>query len=640
MEAPTGEASTPGWESQFFPAAASLALGALLMLWMNYALGVLIAVPVQFFWGRPFVAGVLRFVRGRGASMETLVGLGTLASLALSVASPHHPYFEVGVFLIGFVRLGKWLETRAKTRTGQAVRGLLSLSPPQATRLLPTGATERIAASVLSPGDRLRVLPGERIPADGKVLLGESSVDESWLTGESLPATKAAGSKVLAGSQNTLGLLEIEVTAPPAQSLLAQIIERVERAQMSRAPIQRVADQVAARFVPAVLVAAAITCAAWLAWGGTLSSALLHAVSVLVIACPCALGLATPAALVVGLGKASQQGILFKNGAALETLSRARSFVFDKTGTLTEGHPSLSATLVLAPSKTQTEWLALAAGAEQGSEHPLARAFNAAARGRGLTLRAPDKFQALPGQGIRASIQGEFELLGTAKFLSEQGIALPDEANSWIRIQESAGATPVLLAHDFKLAAVFAFKDQLRPDSRGLLAWMKQQGLKLLLLSGDRTGTALAIGGELGLAPSEIEAEVLPHQKEARIAILEQTESPVAMVGDGINDAPALARASVSVSLLGASDTALDSAQIILMSGRIQDLRKAILHSRATLRVIRQNLMASAIYNVLGIPLAAGVFEHSMGLGLTPALAGAAMALSSVSVVLNSLRLR
>jgi Cu+-exporting ATPase len=642
----TTQQATADWESSFLPAGMSIALGSLLMGLMHriphswfYWLGAGVATFVQLAWGRPFLAGMGRWLRGRGASMETLVGIGTTAALGLSLTSPHHPYFEVGVFLVGFVRLGKWLEARAKTRTGTAIRRLLSLSPPTALRVLANDTTEEVPASALQTGDHVRVLAGARIPADGEVLSGHSSVDESWLTGESVPAEKTPGSKVLAGSQNGLGMLEFTVRAAAGKSLLSQVIDRVERAQMSRAPIQRVADQVAAVFVPTVLVISALTLAVWLMLGGGLPQALLHAVSVLVIACPCALGLATPAALVVGLGRASEAGILFKSGAALETLARARTYVFDKTGTLTLGHPELAAIEALNTSRSENHWLELAASAELGSEHPLARAMIQAATLRGLNPRSPARFESLPGQGLRASVEGQFVLIGTPRFLAEQGVALPAPALQWMDHQAGLGASCVILAHDFTPAALFAFRDPPRADSASLIRWLKNEGLSPMLLSGDRTPAAHAMGTELGFEASAIEAEVLPHQKEARIAILAQSAGPVVMAGDGINDAPALARASVSVSLLGASETALDSAQVILMSGRISDLQKAIEISRATLRTIRQNLAASAIYNVVGIPLAAGMLEH-WGISMTPAWAGAAMALSSVSVVTNSLRLK
>jgi Cu+-exporting ATPase len=645
---PWTEGVTPrDWDSTLFPAMGSLILGTLLMVSMHglppavfYPLGAVTAILVQVFWARPFILGTLRWLRGHGASMETLIGIGTLSALGLSLASPAHPYFEVSVFLVGFVRLGKWLESRAKSRTGAAIRSLIRLRPPLALRMAAEGEFREVSASELRPGDRVRILVGAQIPADGEVISGHSAVNEAWLTGESVPVEKTQGSKVLAGSQNGLGTLEMRVSTSQRESLLSQMIERVEKAQMSRAPIQRIADQVASWFIPVILTLAALTFLTWLILTHSLSLAILHAVSVLVIACPCALGLATPAALTVGLGKASRNGVLFKSGTALETLAKAKTFIFDKTGTLTQGSPSLWAQFNLAPEKSDLEWLKLAASVEQGSEHLLAGAFLSEARKQDLKLSAPEKFQALPGQGLRASVAGQFVLLGTERLMAEQGIILPESAQAWLKAQSQEAATPVILACDFKPVCLFSFKDPLQPGALELLGWLHREGFHNRLLSGDRKETARATGHSLGLEDDQIEAEVLPHQKEARVAVLEQTQGPVAMVGDGINDAAALARASVSVSLHGASETALDSAQVLLMSGKISDLRLAIQLARQTLNTIHQNLVASAIYNLIGIPLAAGVFEAGWGLALTPSLAGAAMGLSSLSVVLNSLRLR
>lgn len=635
------------WEAPLAPAIMSIAAGTVIMASMHflspsglYTLGLLVSVPIQFFWGRPFVLGVIRWLRGNGASMETLVGLGTLSALALSLSSPRHSYFEVGVYLIGFVRFGKWLEGRAKARTGEAVRDLLTLRSLEALRVTSDSSIQTVPAADLRINDRVRILVGEMIPADGEVLSGHSSVDEAWLTGESLPAEKKPGSKVLAGSKNGLGMLEIRVTAQQGQNLLSQIIERVERAQMSRAPIQRLADQVSSRFIPAILAIAVLTFVCWMALGPGLSAAVLHSVSVLVIACPCALGLATPAAIVVGIGRATRSGILFKNGSALETLARAKTFLMDKTGTLTEGRLTLSGVFSLNSEKSEEDWFRIAASVEQGSEHRLAAAFLEAAKARGIALDPVERLQALPGQGLRASLGGKFILLGAERLLIDQGLLLPEAAKRWIQMQGEQGATSVILSYDFKLACIFSFKDQIRPSAPELLNWLGAQSLEVRMMTGDRIESALATGRSIGLPPDQIEAEILPHQKEARVAVLTQTRGPVVMVGDGINDAPALARASVSVSLRGASQTALDSAQIILMSGQILDLRTAIQVARVTLQIIRQNLFASAVYNLVGIPVAAGVFEHSLGISLSPALAGAAMAMSSLSVVLNSMRLR
>ncbi len=653
---PEGEPShsaADSWENRLTPAAVSLALGALLMALMPiearwvFWVQLLVSTPVQWIWGWPFVLGVLRFLRGQGSSMETLVGLGTLSAYLLSVylgwADTHHPhlYFEVSVFLIGFIRLGKWLEGRAKSRTGEAVRELLTLQPPHAARIQThqqgDSQEERIPASALAVGDRVRVRPGEKIPCDGQVVLGHSSVNEAWLTGESIPVEKGIGDRVVTGTQNLQGLLEIEVTAVGERTLLSQMIEMVEQAQMSRAPIQRLADRVSSRFVPAVLITAVLTFAGWMTAGAGVEAALIFAVSVLVIACPCALGLATPAALVVGLGRASRQGILIRTGAALEALASTRLFVFDKTGTLTQGRPSLTDVEALIPSG---EALALAASLEQASEHPLAQAILQAAREQSLTLTRPDRFEAVPGRGIRASLGGKFILLGNPALMESMAVSVPAELQQTLARFSSEGKSCMLLARDFTVIAVLAVRDEPREDARETLNWLKEQGIAVRILSGDRRPTVEAIARELGVDAAHLDAEVLPSQKEERIASLEKDLGHVTMVGDGINDAAALARASCSIALAGGTDVALEAAQITLMHGRLGGIREALVLSKVTMRTIRQNLAASLFYNVLGIPVAAGLLVPSLGWKLSPVLAGAAMALSSVSVLANSLRLK
>ncbi len=644
------------WEGRALPAFASLAIGVVQMLlmqtherWVFWAQLVL-TLPVQWIWGWPFIQGVIRVFRGHGSSMETLVGLGSLAAffLSLYLGLRHHGghlYFEVSVFLIGFIRLGKWLESRAKTRTGEAVRGLLQLQPPQATRLKRMDAPadgqefeEKISASNLQLHDRVRVRPGEKIPCDGKVISGHSSVNEAWLTGESLPVEKSIGDRVITGTQNLQGTLEIEVTAVGERTLLSQMIEIVEQAQMSRAPIQRLADRVSAKFVPAVLVIALLTFVAWMAAGAGAEESLVFAVSVLVIACPCAMGLATPAALVVGLGKASQRGILIRTGAALEALAASKVFVFDKTGTLTQGRPTL--TDVRSIGMQEHEALSLAASLEQHSEHPLAQAIVQAAQEKKLTLIAPDRFEAVPGRGIRASLGGKFTLLGNPELLQSMSVSLPEEIQRHLAEFGAQGKTCMILAIDFAAAAILAVRDEPRPDSRETIEWLKSEGLQVRMLSGDRRSTAEAIARELGIDDSAVDAEVLPSQKEEKVAQLEASLGRVTMVGDGINDAAALARASCSIALAGGTDVALEAAQVTLMRGQISGVRDALLLSRATLRTIRQNLAASFLYNVLGIPVAAGLLVPAFGIRMSPVLAGAAMALSSVSVLANSLRLK
>jgi Cu+-exporting ATPase len=657
LEAAPAEAaeksSTAGdWEGRALPAFASLGIGVVEMAlmrthspWVFWA-QLALTLPVQWIWGWPFIQGVGRFFRGRGSSMETLVGLGTLSAFFLSLflglrGETHHLYFEVSVFLIGFIRIGKWLETRAKTRTGEAVRELLNLQPPQASRILMRDGVEheeKVSASALQLHDRVRVRPGEKIPCDGKVVAGHSSVNEAWLTGESLPVEKTIGDRAITGTQNLQGMIELEVTAVGERTLLSQMIEIVEQAQMSRAPIQRLADRVSGRFVPAVLGIGILTFAAWILAGAGFEQALVYAVSVLVIACPCAMGLATPAALVVGLGKASQRGILIRTGAALEALAAARVFVFDKTGTLTLGRPSL--TNVESEGLSKDEALALAASLEQGSEHPLAQSIVQAALDRGLALARPDRFEAVAGRGIRASLHGKFTLLGNTALMESMSIPVPPKFHAWLAEFGAQGKTCTLLARDFAVVAILAVRDEPRPDSAETVQWLQSEGLRVRMLSGDRRSTAEAIGRELGIAPEDIDAEVLPSQKEEKIAELERSLGRVTMVGDGINDAAALARASCSIALAGGTDVALEAAQVTLMRGQMSGVRDAVLLARATLRTIRQNLAASFLYNVLGIPIAAGALVPAFGIRMSPVLAGAAMALSSVSVLANSLRLK
>ncbi|NDD92022.1 heavy metal translocating P-type ATPase, partial [bacterium] len=507
------KASVSDWESHLAPAVISLFLGLVLMAMMGihsswvFWVQLVLTLPVQWIWGWPFILGVVRLFRGQGSSMETLVGLGTLSAFFLSLylgllGQSHHLYFEVSVFLIGFIRLGKWLESRAKTRTGEAIRKLLTLQPTHAAEL--------------KLHDLVKVKPGEKIPCDGKVVSGHSSVNEAWLTGESIPVEKAPGDRVFTGTQNLQGAIEVEVTAVGSGTLLSQMIEIVERAQMSRAPVQRLADRVSARFVPAVLVISALTFLMWILTGASIEEALIYAVSVLVIACPCAMGLATPAALVVGLGKASERGILIRTGAALEALATTKVFVFDKTGTLTSGSPTLTdlQALKLSPK----EALSLAASLEQNSEHPLAQAIVRAAHDQGAPLIQPDRFEAISGRGIRASIGGKFTLLGNAALLQSMSVPIPPELDSQVSLWSAQGKTCMFLAQDFVTVAALAVRDEPRTDALATLNWLREQGFTVKMLSGDRYPTAQAIGAELGIASSDIHAEVLPSQKEEMIA--------------------------------------------------------------------------------------------------------------------------
>ncbi|MEN9723389.1 MAG: hypothetical protein RJB38_1375, partial [Pseudomonadota bacterium] len=519
-------------DSSLKPALLSLAIGTVFMGLMllglphsraNFWFQAALATPVQWIWGWPFVRGAWNGLRGRGASMDTLVGLGTLSAYGLSLANglsdPHAPvYFEVTVFLIGFIRLGKWLESRAKSQTGLALRELLALQPPMASKIV-GDREERLDASLLRVGDHVRVRPGEKIPCDAQVLAGHSSVDEAWLTGESIPVEKNPGDPVHAGSQNGLGTLQLEVIALAEKTLLARMIEAVEKAQQTRAPIQRIADQVSARFIPGVLVAAGVTAGGWLLAGAPLTEALVFAISVLVIACPCALGLATPAALVVGLGQASRFGILIRSGAALEALVASKTIVFDKTGTLTQGQPEL--TDVEGLGIPSNEALELAASLEQRSEHPIAQALLKKAQERGLTLTAPDRFEAIPGRGLRASWKGKFALLGNSVLLESMGVEIPQVAKNLQENWGNQGKTVFFIAYDFQCVGVLALRDEPRDDAAETLAWLKSEGIAVRMLSGDRQSTAQAIGKALGIPETHIDAEVLPTEKEAVIAKLQ-----------------------------------------------------------------------------------------------------------------------
>lgn len=651
-DSPPSSSSSADWESKPTAALGSIFIGLLMMLSMQWHhtaifwIQFLLALPIQGIWGWPFILGITRALKGHGSSMETLVGLGTLSSFLLSVylglrGVSHHLYFEVSVLLIGFIRLGKWLEFRAKKQTGNAIQKLLTLQAPTACRLFihdGRSEEERVDASSLSPHDRVRVRPGEKIPCDGKVIEGYSSVNESWLTGESIPVEKKPHDSVTMGTQNLHGFLEIEVLASGKKTLLAQMIELVEKAQMSRAPIQRLADRVSARFVPAVLFIALATFLGWILAGASIERAILFSVSVLVMACPCALGLATPAALVVGLGKASEKGILIRSGSALEALAQTTVFVFDKTGTLTQGKPAL--TDIFSTSSSEEEALAIAASLEQNSEHPLAHAILQAAQKRQITLPKPDRFEAVPGQGIRASLNGKFTLLGNSTLMESMAVSIPSRFEAELLKYSQAGKTTLMLAQDFQLSALFAVRDEPRQDAAETLQRFQTEGILVRILSGDKKETAEAIGRDLGLCPDQVDSQVLPSQKEEIIIELEKKLNRVTMIGDGINDAAALARASCSIALAGGADVALETAQITLLHGKLKGVYEAFHLAQATLRTIKQNLAASFVYNLIGIPLAAGLFYPLFGIQLSPLLAGAAMALSSLSVLANSLRLK
>ncbi len=601
--------------------------GELLPRWLQLAL----ATPVQFWAGRRFYAGAWHALRGGGANMDVLVALGTSMAWGFSTvvtlfALNEHVYFEAGAAVITLVLLGKLLEARAKARTSAAIEELMKLAPRTAL-LERDGRLVEVDAASLALGDLLVVRPGESFPVDGTVAEGASSVDESMLTGESLPVAKEPGARVYAGTVNNEGLLKCRATGVGAHTQLAAIIRLVQQAQGSKAPIQRLADRVSGIFVPVVAAVAVATLA--LTWwlGDGFTTALVNAVAVLVIACPCALGLATPTAIMVGTGRGARAGVLVKNAAALERAEKIRTLVADKTGTLTEGRPAVTDLVPLGPV-TGIELLRLAATAERGSAHPLARAVLDRAREAGIEPATPERFAALPGAGLEAHFEGAAFLVGSPAFLAARGVTV-DEAP--VAAIEAGGRTVVGVARDGALLGFIGIADRLRDSSPRAARRLREMGVELVMLTGDNHATAAAIAREAGIG--RFLAGVLPQDKAAEVEKLRREGRVVGMVGDGVNDAPALAAADVSFAVGSGSDAAIEAADITLMRNDLAGVADAIELSRATLRKIRQNLFFAFIYNILGIPLAA------LGM-LNPVVAGAAMALSSVSVVTNSLLLR
>ena len=587
--------------------------------WLQLAL----ATPVQFWIGWRFYDGAYKALRGGGANMDVLVALGTSMAWGFSAAVTllgldQHVYFEGGAAVITLVLLGKLLEARAKARTSEAIESLIRLQPKTA-RIERDGQWVEIAVDALMPGDIFMVRPGESVPVDGEVVDGASSVNEAMLTGESMPVGKAAGDKVFAATANGQGALRCRATGVGEQTLLAGIIRLVGEAQGSKAPVQRLADQISAVFVPIVCVIALVTFAGWWLYAGDFAEALVNAVAVLVIACPCALGLATPTAIMVGTGQGARAGILVKNVEALERAEKIAVLALDKTGTLTRGEPQVTDIVPLALDADQA--LRLAAALEQGSEHPLARAV--LARAVAVDLPKVVNFTATPGQGVAGEVDGRQLRLGAPEWL---GMA---DDPAVLRLQQ-AGKTVVVLAESGVALALLAIADALRPTSRVAIERLRARGIRVVMLTGDNAATAAAIAHEAGI--DEFRAGILPGAKAAAVAEL-KSGGLVAMVGDGINDAPALAAADVSFAIGAGSDAAVEAADLTLIRSDLCGVDDAIELSRATLGKIRQNLFFAFIYNVLGIPLAAFGW-------LNPVVAGAAMAMSSVSVVSNSLLLR
>jgi Cu+-exporting ATPase len=611
--------------------------------WVQLAL----TTPVQFWVGWQFHRGFWSDAIHRSASMNSLVSIGTNAAYFFSVAVTLWPhtfmrlgamtYYDTAGVLMTLIVLGRWLEARARGRTSEAIRRLMALAPGTARVI--RGAEELdVPVADVVVGDLLRVRPGDRIPVDGEVVDGASSVDESMLTGESMPVEKREGSRVIGGSVNRTGSFTFRATRIGKDTVLAQIIRLVEEAQGSKAPIQRLADQVSAVFVPIVLVVAALTFGIWWLWGPqpAFLFALTNFVAVLVIACPCAMGLATPTAIMVGTGKGAEHGVLIKSAEALELLHKARTVVLDKTGTLTIGRPVVT-DVVPAPGMGADDLLALTAAAEQGSEHPLGEAIVARAKERGLGLPPVSDFKAVPGHGIEARAAGQRLLLGNARLLLERGVRLGELEAAARRLTEE-GKTAVYAALDGTVAGVIAVADVLKPEARETVSALHEMGIEVVMLTGDNRLTGEAIARQVGI--DRVLAEVLPEDKAREIKRLQEEGRLVAMVGDGINDAPALAQADVGIAMGSGTDVAMEAADVTLMRGDLRGLVTAIQLSRKTIRVIRENLVWAFGYNVVLIPVAAGVLYPLWGILLSPILAGAAMAFSSVSVVMNSLRLK
>ncbi|MBB6167782.1 Cu+-exporting ATPase [Chelatococcus composti] len=614
----------------------------------------LLATPVVLWAGWPFFQRGWQSLVNRSLNMFTLIAMGTGAAWIYSMLATLAPgifpdqfrqhdgsvavYFEAAAVITVLVLLGQVLELRARESTSGAIRALLDLAPKTARIIRDDGTEEEVQLDSVHVGDRLRVRPGEKVPVDGEVIEGRSAVDESMVTGESMPVTKEVGAKAIGGTMNQSGALVIEARKVGRDTMLSQIVQLVAEAQRSRAPIQRLADQVSGWFVPAVIVVAVLAFIAWSIWGPEprFSFGLIAAVSVLIIACPCALGLATPMSIMVGVGRGAQAGVLIKNAEALEHMEKVDTIIVDKTGTLTEGRPAVTA-IVPAAGFTEDEALRLAASVERASEHPLALAIVRAAEERGIAMAPVADFDSPTGKGALGVVEGMRIPLGNAKFLAEQGVDVAPLADEADRLRED-GATAIFMGVDGRVAAIFAIADPVKPSTPEALAALKEQGIRVVMLTGDNWTTAKAVARQLGI--DEVEAEVLPDQKSAVVQRHKAAGEVVAMAGDGVNDAPALAAADVGIAMGTGTDVAMESAGVTLLKGDLTGIVRARRLSEAVMGNIRQNLFFAFIYNALGVPVAAGVLYPFFGILLSPIIAAAAMALSSVSVIANAARLR
>ena len=629
--------SSPGW------------LQGDLSRWAQFVL----STPVVLWAGWPFFKLGWQSIRNRSLNMFTLIALGIGTAYFFSATVMLFPgifppsfeahgkvgiYFEDAAVITVLVLLGQVLEGRARGRTGNAIRALLDLAPNTA-RLVRDGEERDVPLEQIEKDDRLRVRPGEKVPVDGRVLEGRTSIDESMITGESMPVTKSAGDRVIAGTVNQTGSLVIEAERVGSDTVLSQIVEMVAQAQRSRAPIQGLADKVAAWFVPVVIAISAITFFIWWFVGPEprFAHAVVNAVAVLIIACPCALGLATPMSVMVGVGRGAQAGVLIKKAEAIELMEKVRTLVVDKTGTLTEGRPRL-ATIMPAASSSEAELLAMTAAVEQNSEHPLAAAVVAGARGSGIKPAGVTDFQSTTGAGVIGRVDERNVIVGKSDFLRAHGITdLAKFETKAVELQRE-GQTAFFVAMDGRAAGLIAVADPIKQSTPAAIEHLHQLGIKVVMLTGDNERTARAVGEKLGI--DEIEAEVEPRHKHERVRQLRERNQIVAMAGDGINDAPALAAADVGIAMGTGADVAMESAGITLLGGDLSGIEKAIRLSRAMMRNIRQNLFFAFAYNALGIPIAAGILYPWFGILLSPMIAGAAMSFSSVSVIANALRLR
>jgi Cu+-exporting ATPase len=628
----------------------TMLLGQQLSNWLQF----LLATPVVLWAGWPFFVRGLQSLLTRNLNMFTLIALGTGVAWAYSVIATFFPqifpaafhqmdgavsvYFEAAAVITVLVLLGQVLELGARERTSGAIKALLGLAPKSARRVRADGNDEDVALEHISAGDLLRVRPGEKVPVDGEITEGRSSLDESMVTGESMPVTKEAGAKVIGGTLNASGGFLMRAEKIGSETMLARIVQMVADAQRSRAPIQRLADQVSGWFVPAVIVIAVLAFAAWSMWGPEPRYAygLVAAVAVLIIACPCALGLATPMSIMVGVGRGAQAGVLIRDAEALERMEKIDTLVVDKTGTLTEGKPSVTA-IATVKGGDENELLALAASVERSSEHPLAAAIVAAAEKRGLAIAKVMGFDSPSGKGAIGMVDKKRIAIGNAKFLDELKIAtdaLAGEADAMRR----DGATAVFVAVNGKLAGVIGIADAVKASTPEALAALREAGMRIVMLTGDNKITAEAVAKRLGIA--EVEADVLPDKKADVVVRLKAQGRVVAMAGDGVNDAPALAAADVGIAMGTGTDVAMESAGVTLLRGDLMGIVRARLLSRAVMNNIRQNLFFAFVYNAAGVPIAAGVLYPTFGILLSPMIAAAAMALSSVSVIGNALRLR